>query len=73
MASHAGHSHGPAPVDSHGDAEASCNGVPDHSDELMGLRIASIFVILIGSSLGALFPILARRASWLKVPRSVFE
>ncbi|KAH6916036.1 zinc-regulated transporter 2 [Coprinopsis sp. MPI-PUGE-AT-0042] len=39
----------------------------------MGLRIASIFVILVTSTAGALFPILARRATWLKVPKSVFD
>ena len=42
-------------------------------DSHLNLRIASIFVILIGSSSGALFPILAKRSSWLHVPKSVFE
>lgn len=37
------------------------------------LRIVALFVILIGSSLGALFPVLAGRSSWLRVPKSVFE
>jgi zinc transporter 1/2/3 len=37
------------------------------------LRIASVFVILIGSMTGALFPVLARRSSWLHVPKAVFD
>jgi zinc transporter 1/2/3 len=42
-------------------------------DSYLNLRVAAIFVILIGSSSGALFPILAKRSSWLHVPKSVFE
>ncbi|KAG6337374.1 hypothetical protein ID866_1697 [Astraeus odoratus] len=38
-----------------------------------GLRIASIFVILVGSATGALFPVLAKRSSWLHVPRIVYD
>lgn len=37
------------------------------------LRIASIFIILIGSTSGALFPVLANRTSWLHVPKAVFD
>ncbi|KDR80602.1 hypothetical protein GALMADRAFT_135736 [Galerina marginata CBS 339.88] len=37
------------------------------------LRIASIFIIFIGSCSGALFPVLAKRSSWLHVPKSVFD
>jgi len=43
------------------------------ADTFFGLRVASIFIILIGSIAGALFPILARRSSWLHVPKSVFD
>ncbi|KAF5383718.1 hypothetical protein D9615_003583 [Tricholomella constricta] len=43
------------------------------ADDFFGLRIASIFVILVGSSAGALFPVLARRSSWLHVPKAVFD
>ncbi|KAF8074904.1 ZIP-like iron-zinc transporter [Lyophyllum atratum] len=43
------------------------------ADDLFGLRVASIFIILIGSSSGALFPVLARRSSWLHVPKFVFD
>ncbi|KAH7922321.1 ZIP zinc/iron transport family [Leucogyrophana mollusca] len=37
------------------------------------LRIASVFIILASSSFGALFPVIARRTSWLHVPKGVFE
>ncbi|RPD58926.1 ZIP zinc/iron transport family [Lentinus tigrinus ALCF2SS1-7] len=39
------------------------------------LRIASIFIILVGSLAGALFPVLTRRTKWLskRVPQPVFE
>ncbi|KAG1811497.1 Zinc/iron permease [Suillus subaureus] len=37
------------------------------------LRIASVFIILIGSLSGALFPVLAQRSSWLHVPKGVFD
>lgn len=43
------------------------------ADSMLHLRIAAIFIILIGSSSGALFPVLAKRSSWLHVPKSVFE
>ncbi|THH10716.1 hypothetical protein EW146_g8287 [Bondarzewia mesenterica] len=38
-----------------------------------GLRIASVFIIWFGSTFGALFPVLARRAKWLSVPTWVFD
>ena len=40
-----------------------------------GLRIASVFIVMIGSMSGALFPVLARRTRWLapRVPKGVFE
>ncbi|THG95696.1 hypothetical protein EW026_g6003 [Hermanssonia centrifuga] len=40
-----------------------------------GLRIASVFIILIGSMFGASFPVLARRSKWLspRVPQGVFD
>ncbi|KAG6821467.1 hypothetical protein H0H93_010191 [Arthromyces matolae] len=43
------------------------------SDDFFSLRVASIFIILIGSSGGALFPVMARRSSWLHVPKPVFD
>jgi hypothetical protein len=38
-----------------------------------GLRIASIFIIMATSMFGALFPVLARRSKWLRVPTGVFK
>ncbi|KAG6813873.1 hypothetical protein H0H92_006280 [Tricholoma furcatifolium] len=43
--------------------------VPDFT----GLRIASVFIILFGSTCGALFPVLAKRSTWLHVPKGVFK
>lgn len=40
---------------------------------MFGLRVASIFIILIGSTFGALFPVVAKRSTWLHVPKSIFE
>jgi solute carrier family 39 (zinc transporter), member 1/2/3 len=41
-------------------------------DGRLGLRISSIFVILIGSLLGSTVPVLLARASKVRVPKSVF-
>ncbi|EJU03474.1 ZIP-like iron-zinc transporter [Dacryopinax primogenitus] len=38
-----------------------------------GLRIGSIFIIMATSMIGALFPVLARKAPWLHVPQQVFD
>ncbi|KAL4252056.1 ZIP transporter family protein [Abortiporus biennis] len=45
------------------------------SDDLFPLRVASIFIILVGALFGALFPVLAKRTRWLnsKVPNEVFD
>ncbi|KAE9392950.1 ZIP-like iron-zinc transporter [Gymnopus androsaceus JB14] len=40
-------------------------------DALLGLRIASIFIIYIGSSFGALFPVLARRSKYIQCAQIV--
>ncbi|KAJ7210444.1 ZIP-like iron-zinc transporter [Mycena pura] len=37
------------------------------------LRIASVFIVLVCATTGAMFPVLARRSKWLHVPRSVFD
>jgi zinc transporter 1/2/3 len=50
----------------------ACNVVGAH-DQLMHLRVASIFITLIGSSSGALFPVLAKRSPRLHVPKCLFE
>ncbi|KZP30637.1 ZIP-like iron-zinc transporter [Athelia psychrophila] len=43
------------------------------SQKYFQLRIASIFIILIGSTAGATFPVLAARSSWLHVPKGLFD
>ncbi|KAF4593376.1 high-affinity Zn(2+) transporter zrt1 [Pleurotus pulmonarius] len=52
--------------------EINC-GSGGGADTLFGLRVASIFIIMVGSTAGALFPVLARRSSWLHVPKSMFD
>ncbi|KAF9480530.1 ZIP-like iron-zinc transporter [Pholiota conissans] len=54
------------------DNEFNC-GSGGGADSDFNLRVAAIFVILVGSSSGALFPVLAKRSSWLHVPKSVFD
>lgn len=51
---------------------SDCSTV-DARDQFNHLRIASIFIVLIGSCSGALFPVLAKRSSWLHVPKAVFD
>ncbi|KAK0202767.1 ZIP-like iron-zinc transporter [Desarmillaria ectypa] len=55
------------------DQEALNCGSGGGADSYFGLRVAAIFIILVGSSSGALFPVLARRSSWLHVPTAVFD
>ncbi|KIM60682.1 hypothetical protein SCLCIDRAFT_1216591 [Scleroderma citrinum Foug A] len=43
------------------------------ADTYTNLRIASVFIILVGSTTGTLFPVLSKRSSWLRVPDSVFN
>ncbi|KAL5537146.1 hypothetical protein ACEPAF_969 [Sanghuangporus sanghuang] len=53
--------------------EVNC-GSGGGSDVHFGLRIASIFIILVGSTAAALFPIIARRTRLKHViPKSVFD
>lgn len=49
------------------------SGGGDQGD--LALRVASIFVILAGSSIGALFPVLSRRTKWLgaRIPKQAFD
>ena len=53
--------------------EADECGVVAVADTHMHLRIAAIFVILVGATGGALFPVLAKRSRWLRVPTSMFK
>ncbi|KAJ3771099.1 Zinc/iron permease [Lentinula raphanica] len=44
------------------------------ADTFFGLRIASIFIILIGSMFGSLFPVISMRYSkYIRVPNGIFE
>lgn len=52
---------------------STCDLGNNDTDTFLGLRVASIFVILVCSTAGALFPVLAARSSWLHVPKGVFE
>ncbi|KAF9007211.1 ZIP zinc/iron transport family [Cyathus striatus] len=49
-----------------------CSGA-DNPDTFFGLRVASVFIILIGSTCGALFPVLARRSTFINVPPIAFD
>ncbi|KAJ7278421.1 ZIP-like iron-zinc transporter [Mycena rebaudengoi] len=49
------------------DSEESECGSGGGSNSLLGLRVAAIFVIMAGSTAGTLFPILARRSTWLHI------
>jgi solute carrier family 39 (zinc transporter), member 1/2/3 len=53
--------------------EVNACTTPPGSDSYLGLRIGAVFIIWAGSTTGALFPVLARRSSWLNVPKSAFE
>nr|GAT55238.1 ZIP-like iron-zinc transporter [Mycena chlorophos] len=46
---------------------------PHNTDDLLQLREASVFIVLVCATAGALFPVLARRSTWLHVPKSVFD
>ncbi|CCO29242.1 Zinc-regulated transporter 2 OS=Saccharomyces cerevisiae (strain ATCC 204508 / S288c) GN=ZRT2 PE=3 SV=1 [Rhizoctonia solani AG-1 IB] len=53
--------------------EAASCGNAENEDTYFGLRIASLFIILVTSTLGAVFPVLASRLRFLSVHKSVFE
>ncbi|KAF7356218.1 ZIP-like iron-zinc transporter [Mycena venus] len=42
-------------------------------DTYLHLRVASVFIVLVCATTGTLFPVLARRSTWLHVPKSVFD
>ncbi|GJE93307.1 ZIP zinc/iron transport family protein [Phanerochaete sordida] len=56
------------------DDDTNCGSGGGDSGDLP-LRIASIFVIFAGSSLGAFFPVLSRRTKWLgaRIPKRAFD
>ncbi|KAI0825530.1 Zinc/iron permease [Irpex lacteus] len=53
--------------------DTTCGDSTSSTD--LPLRIASIFVILVGASFGALFPVLSRRTKFLRsrIPKGVFD
>lgn len=54
------------------DAAPTCDGGNMYSDNDLGVRISSIFVILVGALLGATFPIFSKRAKKSLMPPVVF-
>ncbi|KAL4252037.1 ZIP transporter family protein [Abortiporus biennis] len=56
------------------DDELNC-GSGGGADTFLPLRIASVFIILVGSTFGALFPVLAKRTRWLdeRMPKALFD
>ncbi|KAB5557848.1 Zinc/iron permease [Coniochaeta sp. 2T2.1] len=54
------------------DPEVPACAVTENDTSKFGLRIASIFVILVGSALGAIAPIMLARSSSLRVPKLAF-
>lgn len=58
-------------VDAVNSVTVSCDTGNDY-DGRIGLRISSIFVIMVGSCLGAVAPIILARSSRMKVPKTAF-
>ncbi|KAJ7576897.1 ZIP-like iron-zinc transporter [Mycena floridula] len=54
------------------DSDVSCSSGGGGNTHF-GLRVASIFIILAGSTSGALFPVLAKQSNWLHVPKGIFD
>jgi hypothetical protein len=54
-------------------SETGSCGAAEPTDAQMGLRVASIFVILIGATLGTLFPIVAKRMKAFSSRPVIFE
>ncbi|KAF8518935.1 ZIP-like iron-zinc transporter [Hysterangium stoloniferum] len=50
----------------------SCGSVNNQVD-LLGLRVGAIFIILVTSLFGTLFPILARRSKFIRLPPIAFD
>ncbi|KAF8813469.1 ZIP zinc/iron transport family [Phlegmacium glaucopus] len=53
-------------------ADINC-GSGGGADTSFHLRIASVFIILVSSTSGALFPVVAKRSTWLHIPRPLFD
>jgi zinc transporter 1/2/3 len=62
------------PTDTGGAGGDSPNcGLGGGASDLFGLRVASIFIILVASTFGALFPVLAYRTKHFHVPKGLFK
>ncbi|KAG5736017.1 Zinc-regulated transporter 1 [Termitomyces sp. T112] len=48
-------------------------GLSAGPDTLLGLRIASVFIVLATSTIGALFPVLSKQSSWVHVPMVIYD
>ncbi|KAF7308272.1 hypothetical protein HMN09_00675200 [Mycena chlorophos] len=54
-------------------SNASECGNIDSGNSFLSLRVASVFIILLCGTSGALFPVLAARSKWLHVPKGLFD
>ena len=54
------------------DTDNSCGNI-DNGSDLLHLRIASLFIILITSTFAALFPVLAKRSKFVQIPDLAYE
>ena len=54
-------------------AETPNCGAGGGRDTHFGLRIGSIFIILVGATGGALFPVLVKRSKRINLPGYIFE
>jgi zinc transporter 1/2/3 len=52
--------------------ESNC-GAGGGADTHFGLRVGSIFILLVGATGGALFPVLVQRSKRISLPGYIFE
>lgn len=45
-----------------------CGNLNDYDDGYFGARISAVFVVLVGSGLGSMFPVLSSRYSFIRMP-----
>ncbi|KAK2463625.1 hypothetical protein APHAL10511_004376 [Amanita phalloides] len=55
------------------DKRDACSGGGGGAFTYTSLRIASVFIIMATSMFGALFPVLAKRSNWLRVPTPMYD
>jgi len=54
------------------DSSLQCGAI-DNEVQWFGLRIGAVFIILATSLSGSLFPVLARKASWMHIPQGAYD